>query len=89
MHQAIIGALIVSASAASGMTMNEATHGGVSELVGLGHHHAADFGQYHCASHTGTLGPQHVQHMHNQTSIPHDGCPGGSSMHGQGGMMNG
>lgn len=64
------------------MMANEATHGGVSEMMGLGHHHMADYGGYHCASHDGTHGHHHVEHMHNETRTAHEDCPGGSGMHG-------
>ena len=90
-----MAALVVSGMAGAGMMANEASHGGVAEAMGLGHHHMADVGGYHCASHTGEHGPHHVQHMHNETRAAHAACAGGAAMHGlgdpmmPGGMMGG
>lgn len=67
---------------------NEWSHGAMSEIMGVGHHHALDYGGYHCAGHNDTLHGQHHQaHMHGNQSMPHGGCPGGVGMHGQGGRM--
>lgn len=77
------------------MMVNEASHGGMAEAMGLGHRHMTDVGGYHCASHAGEHGAHHVAHMHNETRAAHDGCPGGSAMHDMrnpmmpGGMMGG
>jgi hypothetical protein len=95
MHAAVLAALVVSGVAGLGTMANEATHGGVSEMMGMGHHHMTDMGGYHCASHVGEHGSQHMDHMHDETHMAHDNCPGGSDMHDMdnpmmpGGMMNG
>lgn len=87
MQAAMLGALIVSGVAGIGMMTNEATHGGVAEMMGLGHHHMTDVGGYHCASHAGEHGAHHVDHMHNETHSSHSRCQGGGSMHGDMGGM--
>ena len=69
-----------------GVLANETTHGGFVDTIGLGHHHLADYGGYHCTSHRGDLGERHIQHMHNETLSQHNACPGGATMH-KGGMM--
>lgn len=95
MQTGMMAALIVSGVAGTGMMANEATHGGMSEMMGMGHNHMSDVGGYHCASHNGGQGSQHMQHMHNQTMAAHGSCPGGASMHDMqnptmpGGMRNG
>lgn len=70
--------------------VNEWSHGGMSESLGLGHHHAFDYGGYHCAAHNDTrYGQDHADHMHvNGSVIPHSGCEGGAGMH-QGPMGGG
>ncbi len=42
---------------------NEFSHGGLSETMGLGHRHMADYGGYHCAGPTDAGWEQHMQHM--------------------------
>lgn len=95
MQTGMVAALVVSGVAGVGMMANEMTHGGVSETMGLGHQHMADYGGYHCASHMGEHGAHHVEHMHNETHMDHGNCPGGASMHDRehpmrpGGMVHG
>ena len=95
MSTAIMAGLVVAGVAGVGMMANEATHGGVAEMMGLGHNHMADYGGYHCASHDGSHGQHHMTHMHDETHAGHAGCPGGSQMHDMdhpmmpGGMMHG
>jgi hypothetical protein len=87
--QAVFVAALAVAGVAGSVTMaNEAMHGGVAEMMGLGHQHMADYGGYHCASHDGMHGPHHEDHMHNETGMPHGDCPGGEGMH-SGGRMGG
>lgn len=79
----------------AGFAVNEWSHGGMAQTMGLGHHHMTDYGGYHCAMHDDAdHAAHHLAHMHgNNTTMPHDGCPGGPAMHGahggQGGMMRG
>lgn len=95
MNTGMMAALALSAAAGFGMVGNEMTHGGFAETMGLGHHHAADFGGVHCASHAGTMGASHTQHMHDGNFTAHGSCRGGAGMHGNmsggmgGGMRNG
>jgi hypothetical protein len=77
----LIAALAIGGLAAVGAMANEATHGGVSEMMGMGHHHMADVGGYHCASHMDEHGEHHMEHMHEEHPMDHDSCPGGSGMH--------
>lgn len=89
MSASMMGALIVSGLAGMGVMANEASHGGMAQAMGLGHHHLTDVGGYHCASHTGPDGATHMEHMHNETMMQHGNCPGGSGMHRMGGMQEG
>ena len=89
MQTGMMAALIVSGVAGAGMMANEASHGQVAEMMGVGHQHMADYGGYHCTSHQGDHASHHVDHMHNETHAAHAGCPGGSGMHDMGGMSNG
>lgn len=84
----MMAALVVSGVAGVGMMGNEMTHGGMSEMMGMGHNHMADYGGYHCSSHTGDHGSHHMDHMHGDNYTAHEGCPGGSGMH-QGQMGDG
>ncbi len=68
-------------AAGVGVVGNEVTHGAWSESMGLGHHHLADYGDYHCADHESQA---HMQHMHNGTVTDHAHCQGGAGMHGDG-----
>ena len=77
----LVAGLVVAGIAGLGTMANEGTHGGVAEMMGFGHHHMADYGGYHCASHMGADGGQHVQHMHEEMAVHHDDCPGGQEMH--------
>lgn len=91
----MMAALVVSGVAGAGFMANEMTHGGMAETMGMGHHHLADYGGYHCASHDGSEGMHHMEHMHGENFTAHSGCNGGAPMHGdrmggmQGGMMHG
>ncbi len=68
--------------ASCGIVTNEAGHGMLSEAMGMGHHHIADYGGYHCANHDTTpLGEQHMNHMHKQHTSTHNHCQGGKEMH--------
>jgi hypothetical protein len=75
----------------AGFAMNEWSHGGMTEMMGLGHHHMSDVGGYHCAMHDDAEHvTHHMSHMHgNNRTAPHDACPGGGTMHGPGGMSGG
>ena len=83
--------LILALALGSGFLANEWSHGGLSEATGAGHHHLLDYGGYHCASHDDSeQGQMHMAHMHQaNASMPHDGCPGGTGMHGGMGQMDG
>lgn len=89
----LLAALGVGGIAAMGTMVNEGTHGDVAEMMGFGHHHMADYGGYHCASHMGEEGDEHFRHMHEDHETRHDDCPGGGDMHDMdhpmmpGGMM--
>lgn len=78
--------LTIALALGSGFLANEWSHGALSESVGAGHHHALDFGGYHCAAHDDEeQGAMHMAHMHEAgASMPHDGCPGGPGMHDHG-----
>ena len=82
----LIACLAVGGLAAMGTMVNEGTHGGLAEMMGLGHHHMADYGGYHCASHDGEDGAEHMEHMHGEHPMDHSDCPGGSDMHDMGHM---
>src|SRR5687768_15667349 len=60
----LVAALAVAGIAGMGAMVNEGTHGEIAEMMGFGHHHMADYGGYHCASHMGENGNEHFQHMH-------------------------
>lgn len=76
---ALVGIALLSGG---GFLLNEWTHGALSEATGLGHHHALDVGEYHCASHDdANHGADHMAHMHSRDDMPHDNCPGGAGMH--------
>lgn len=80
--------LLVTGVAAGAFLMNEWSHGGVSEAMGLGHRHMLDYGGYHCAAHDDPeLGAMHMAHMHGNAAMPHASCPGSAGMHS--GMMAG
>ena len=87
MDHAVLAGLLVAGLAALGTIGNEASHGGLSEAMGLGHHHLADYGGYHCASHDGPHADDHLRHMHGDHPMRHDDCPGGSGMHHMDGGM--
>lgn len=40
--------LAVAATFGGGFLMNEWSHGGMAEAMGLGHHHMLDYGGVHC-----------------------------------------
>ena len=77
----LIVALAIAGLAGMGTMANEGTHGGVAEMMGLGHQHMTDVGGYHCASHMGDHGQEHMEHMHEEHPMDHSSCPGGSGMH--------
>ncbi|MFA5943085.1 MAG: hypothetical protein WC876_01320 [Candidatus Thermoplasmatota archaeon] len=81
----ILIACTMGLAAGVGVIGNEVTHGAWSESMGLGHHHLADYGGYHCAAHESQA---HMQHMHNGTFTDHQHCPGGVHMHGDGHRHN-
>ncbi|MFA5943102.1 MAG: hypothetical protein WC876_01410 [Candidatus Thermoplasmatota archaeon] len=89
----LIAALVVAGVAGAGTMANEAMHGDLADGMGFGHSHMTDYDGAHCASHTGPHAPQHMEHMHNGTMVPHDSCAGGAGMHNsgtaRGGMMHG
>lgn len=90
LQPAMMAALLVSGVAGIGMMANEASHGQMAELMGLGHNHMADYGGYHCAAHDGEQAALHAAHMHNGTGngtmVGHSDCPGGAGMHGAAGQ---
>jgi hypothetical protein len=77
----VIAALAIGGLAALGTLVNEGTHGGLAETMGMGHHHLSDYGGYHCASHEGPDGGMHMEHMHGDHPMDHEDCPGGAGMH--------
>ncbi len=67
----------------AGFAANEVSHGAMSETMGLGHRHMMDMTGYHCVDHdASSMSHDHMQHMHgNNSTMPHENCPGGSGMH--------
>jgi hypothetical protein len=63
--------LIISMVAGGGFIVNEWSHGGLSEGMGMGHHHLLDHGRGHCLDENMT---------HEAGLMAHDGA----SMHGSG-----
>jgi hypothetical protein len=57
--------------------VNEWSHGGLSETMGMGHHHMLDYGRQHCTDASG-----HVVHMtdmpahHVHADAPRSESPG-------------
>ncbi|MGQ0536630.1 MAG: hypothetical protein ACT4PT_11220 [Methanobacteriota archaeon] len=89
MDASLLVPLALAGLAGAGFVVNEWSHGAMAESGGLGHRHLLDHGGYHCATHDGARGTEHVAHMHgNTTAVPHEACPGGAAMHG-GGMHGG
>ena len=81
---------VVLATAFGGAFMvNEWSHGGLSEAVGLGHHHMLDYSGVHCAAHGGDQAMAHAAHMHGAAPVAHDACPGGAAMHAQAPALTG
>lgn len=78
-----IWAVVAAGVLLAGFGANEASHGGVAEAMGFGHHHALDHGGYHCSDHDDAEHYEHhVEHMHgNATGVHHDECPGGYQDH--------
>lgn len=90
MQALLVIPMVATALAGTGFLANEWSHGGLSEAMGMGHHHMLDFAGMHCAAHGDpALGAAHMAHMHGNASMPHDGCPGGPGMHRQGMMGTG
>lgn len=94
---AIAFPLALALGAGTAFGANEWTHGGVAEGVGVGHHHLADYGGYHCAPHDdATRAALHRAHMHGNATMTdeagvtmmgdatraHAACPGGAAEHG-------
>jgi len=70
MNVAIALPVLLSMAFGGAFVVNEWSHGGVSEAMGLGHHHMLDYAQMHC-SHA-------AMHMDaNATYLdPHSRCAG-------------
>lgn len=69
----VIAPLIVASVAGGGFIVNEWSHGGLSEAMGMGHHHMLDYGRQHCAAMNGD-----AIHM---TQVPaHEGAHGDAAM---------
>lgn len=63
------GAVMLGAAGA-----NEMTHGGFAQAMGVGHHHMADYGGYHCAGPNDADWARHVDHMHGGSTDFEDHC---------------